>query len=81
MIMKVQDADGITLYDATDDREDSNVTGLKDNREIFTDEYMLAFADEADAKNARLKRNERIVSIGVIISIVALIAALCWMYF
>lgn len=76
-----RDEDGIMLYDATDDQDDINVAGLKDNREIFTDEYMEAFVREADAKNARLKRNERIVSVGVIISIVTFIAALCWIYF
>lgn len=75
------DSDGVVVYDASDDEDDSVTYGLKDNREIFTDEYMEAFAREADTKNARLRRNDCIVSVGVIVGIVLFTAMLCMIYF
>lgn len=77
----VVEEDGVVLYDASDDKEESHTFGLKDNRDIFTQEYMEAFAAESDAKNARLRRNDRLVSVGMILGIVAFSALLAWIFF
>lgn len=74
-----RDIDGIILYDSTDDAEESEVSSMEEN--IFTDEYMRAFADEEERKIKRMKRIDRMVSVGVIVGIVLFISLLCWIYF
>lgn len=74
-----RDIDGIILYDSTDDIDESEVTPEEEN--IFTDEYMRAFADEEERKIKRMKRIDRMVSVGVIVGIVLFISLLCWIYF
>lgn len=74
-----RDIDGIILYDSTDDAEESDV--MSEGENIFTDEYMRAFADEEERKIKRMKRIDRMVSVGVIIGIVLFISLLCWIYF
>lgn len=76
--MTERDIDGIILYDSTDDAEESEVT---EEENIFTDEYMRAFADEEERKIKRMKRIDRMVSVGVIVGIVLFISLLCWIYF
>lgn len=77
--MTERDKDGIILYDSTDDAEDSEVTA--EEEDIFTDEYMRAFADAEERKIRRMKRIDRIVSVGVIVGIVLFVSLLCWIYF
>ncbi len=74
-----RDIDGIILYDSTDDAEESDV--MSEGENIFTDEYMRAFADEEERKIKRMKRIDRMVSVGVIVGIVLFISLLCWIYF
>ncbi len=76
--MTERDKDGIILYDSTDDAEESEVT---EEENIFTDEYMRAFADEEECKIRRMKRIDRMVSVGVIVGIVLFVSLLCWIYF
>lgn len=68
----VEDADGIVLYDGSDDF----VPEENENDDIFTDEYMQAFADKMDAQIAREKRNDRIISVGTVIVVLGFIAAI-----
>lgn len=77
--MTERDEDGIILYDSTDDADESEVTS--EGEDIFTDEYMRAFADEEERKIRRMKRIDRIVSVGVIVGIVLFVLLLCWIYF
>lgn len=77
--MTERDKDGIILYDSTDDAEDSEVTAGEED--IFTDEYMQAFADEEERKIKRIERIDRLVSVGVIVGIVLFISLLCRIYF
>lgn len=74
-----RDIDGIILCDSTDDAEESDV--MSEGENIFTDEYMRAFADEEERKIKRMKRIDRMVSVGVIVGIVLFISLLCWIYF
>lgn len=74
-----RDIDGIILYDSTDDAEESDV--MSEGENIFTDEYMRAFADEEECKIRRMKRIDRMVSVGVIVGIVLFVSLLCWIYF
>lgn len=77
--MTERDEEGIILYDSTDDAEESDMTAEGEN--LFTDEYMRAFADEEERKIKRMKRIDRMVSVGVIVGIVLFISLLCWIYF
>lgn len=77
--MSERDNDGIILYDSTDDADESEVTAEEEN--IFTDEYMRAFADAEERKIRRMKRIDRMVSVGVIVGIVLFVSLLCWIYF
>lgn len=70
----VRDEDGIIVYDESDDYFDDETATLCDDEEIFTDEYMLAFAEKSDAEIAREKRVQRWISIGVIVGIILLAA-------
>lgn len=77
--MTERDEDGIILYDSTDDADEGEVTSEEEN--IFTDEYMRAFADEEERKIKRMKRIDRMVSVSVIVGIVTFVSLLCWIYF
>ena len=79
MFMTERDEDGIILYDSTDDADESEV--MSEGEDIFTDEYLRAFADEEERKIKRMKRIERMVSVGVIVGIVLFVLLLCWIYF
>ena len=81
----VEDEDSIVVYDETDDQCDDEIviTGvvrdgegfrLKENEEIFTDEYMQRYDEYMTAKIARMKRNDRMISGGVIMFVVTVIA-------
>lgn len=74
-----RDKDGIILYDSTDDAEESDV--MSEGENIFTDEYMRAFADEEERKIKRMKRIDQMVSVGVVVGIVTFVSLLCWIYF
>lgn len=68
--------DGIIIYDERDDyvpQEDADTAEfhLLTNEEIFTDKYMHDYASQMDAKIAREKRIQRLISIGVILAIIA----------
>lgn len=84
---EIVEEDGIVIYDQSDDYdpgedEDINTDDdfiLPDNEEIFTDEYMQDFAQKMDAKIAREKRTQRLVSICVVIGIIAYILMMIWL--
>lgn len=76
--MTERDKDGIILYDSTDDAEECEVTS--EEEDIFTDEYMRAFAEE-ERKIKRMKRIDRMVSVSVIVGIILFVSLLCWIYF
>lgn len=58
------------FYDPTDDMLEDELIDpghhFATDEDIFTDEYMQAFAEKMDAKIAREKRTDRIISFGVI---------------
>lgn len=61
-------------YDPTDDEFEEDIAGIKSDDEIFTDEYMLAFADEADREIRRHRILDRIVSVVVILALIGCVA-------
>lgn len=69
------------FFDPTDDMFDDEVVDpghhLKTNEEIFTDEYMQDFAAKMDAKIAREKRQDKLISVGVILGCIILIGVFC----
>lgn len=76
------EVDGITVYDESDDYCEDEVTcsdgfRLKTNEEIFTDEYMQVFAAKMDAKIAREKRQNKLISVGVILGCIITVGAFC----
>lgn len=84
----VIEEDGVVIYDESDDYDagEDEVTEtdkfrLKTNEEIFTDEYMLDYAEKMDAKIAREKRMDHIISASVIIGIVLYIALVVYINF
>lgn len=80
----VEDEDGIVIYDESDDydpaegddvEEDESAESeegfrLMTNKEIFTEEYMEEYARKMDAKIAKEKRTDRLISVGVILAII-----------
>lgn len=85
-----RDEDGTIIYDGSDDYDPGEDEGcryenasdgfrLKTNEEIFTEEYMLDFAEKMDAKIVRFKRNQRIISACVIVSIILYIILLIYL--
>lgn len=79
-----EDEDGIIIYDESDDQCDDEIVmegiindedgfRLKENEEIFTDEYMMRYDEYMTAKIARMKRKDRMISVGVILFVVAVI--------
>lgn len=79
------DENGIVVYDESDDfdPEEENFTEspLKSNEEIFTDEYMIEFSQKMDQKIAKEKRTQRLVSVGVILTIILYISLLTYIFF
>lgn len=73
----VEDEDCVIIYDESDDLDPSedeiSDNGLMTNEEIFTDEYMDEYARRMDAKIARIKRNDKITSIGIILFVITLV--------
>lgn len=84
---EIVEEDSIVIYDQSDDYdpgEDEDIKTedgfiLPDNEEIFTDEYMQDFAQKMDAKIAREKRTQRLVSICVVICVIAYILMMIWL--
>lgn len=72
-----EDAEGIVVYDESDDFDPAE--GGAD--ETFTDEYMLAFAEKMDAQIVLEKRNDKMISVGVIVGGVAFAAAVTAFFF
>lgn len=70
----IRDEDGVIIYDPTDDAFEEDDAGLRSDDEIFTDEYMLAFAKDADREVRRQKILDRIVSAVVILALVGCVA-------
>ncbi len=76
------EVDSIVIYDEGDDYYEDEVADsdgfrLKTNEEIFTDEYMQDFAAKMDAKIAREKRQNKLISLGVILGCIILIGMFC----
>lgn len=61
------------FYDETDDMIEDEIIDpghcLPSNEEIFKDKYMIAFAEKMDAKIARDKRIDMLVSVLVIVAV------------
>lgn len=82
--------EGIVVYDESDDydpgedekyaSEDSSFR-LMDNEEIFTDEYMREYDRKMEAKKAKEKRVQRLISLSVISGIIIYIAILSLIFF
>lgn len=81
----IVEEDGIVIYDESDDYDpaEDNISesSLKTNEEIFTEEYMMKFSQEMDYKIVREKRNQRLVSISVIFTIILYISLLTYIFF
>lgn len=84
----ITDNDGVVIYDPSDDMDDSAIIQeadgtyrLLENEEIFTDEYMQEFDRRQEAKQAKMRRDDRIISVCVIASIIAFTALLVWIFF
>ncbi len=76
----------VVVYDESDDYdpgedEESEEFRLMTNEEIFTDEYLQAYAKEMDAKIKREKRNDRLISVGVVAGVIVFIAAITYLNF
>ena len=79
--------DGMVVYDESDDYdpgedEESHGEGgfrLPKNEEIFTDEYMQDFAQRMDTKIEREKRNQRLISVCVIVGVIAYVLFMIWL--
>lgn len=90
----VIEEDGIVIYDDSDDY-DSGEDGetpsdepeegcgfrLMTNEEIFTDEYMHEYARKMDDKIAKEKRQQRLISVGVIVTVVLFIGLVVYINF
>lgn len=69
------------FFNPTDDMFDDEIVDpghhLKTNEEIFTDEYMRDFAAKMDAKIAREKRQNKLITLGVILGCIIIIGVFC----
>lgn len=70
----IRDKDGIIIYDPTDDACEEDNAGIMNDDELFTDEYMLAFAEESDRQIRRMTILDRIVSVVVILAVIGSVA-------
>lgn len=84
----ITEQEGVVVYDSTDDMDESEILqegngpfGLPENEEIFTDEYMQEYDRRQQVKQAKMRRDDRIVSVCVIASIIAFTALLVWILF
>lgn len=72
--------EGIIVYDESDDfapeEDDASEFHLITNEEIFTEEYIQDYSAKMDAKIAKEKRNQRLISVGVVLSIILYIGCL-----
>ncbi len=83
---EIIEEDDVVIYDESDDYDPGEDDGseefrLMTNEEIFTDEYMQAYAEEMDAKIKREKRNDRLVSIGVVAGVITFVAIITYLNF
>ena len=78
---------GVVIYDESDDYapEDAEATQTEEggsrmmtNEEIFTDEYMQEYARKMDNQIASEKRNQRLISIGVIATVILFIGIIVY---
>ncbi len=84
---EIVEEDGVVVYDESDDYDPGEDEPIKteggfrlpENEEIFTDEYMQNFANKMDAKIAREKSSQRLISILVIIGVIAYILLMIWL--
>ena len=77
---EILEEDRIIVYDETDDydpgEEETSEFHLITNEEIFTEEYMQDYSAKMDAKIAREKRTQGLISAGVIIAIVIYVSVM-----
>lgn len=83
---EIIEEDDVVIYDERDDYdpgedEESEEFHLMTNEEIFTDEYMQAYAAEMDSKIRREKRNDRLISIGVVAGVIVFVASIAYFNF
>lgn len=82
---EIIEENGVVIYDNTDDydpAEDEEIEcegnfPFKTNEEIFTDEYMRDFASKMDAKIAREKRQQKMISVGVVLGSLIIAGLFC----
>lgn len=84
----IVEEDGVVIYDESDDYDpgvdedmEEGLFRLLSNEEIFTDEYMQEYARKMDAQIAKEKRTDRLVSAGVIVSVIGFIALVFYIGF
>ena len=82
--------DEVVIYDESDDYDpgEEKVTHLepgsfrlKTNEEIFTDEYMQDYARKMDNQIAKEKRNQLLLSVGVIATVILFIGIIVYVNF
>lgn len=73
------------FFDPTDDQADDEIIDsghhLMTNEEIFTDEYMLDFAEKMDAKIAKEKLIQNIISVSVVLGCLLFISLIVYINF
>ena len=86
----VIEEDGVVIYDEGDDydpgQDEATQTEeggfrLMTNEEIFTDEYMQNYAKTMDEQIEREKRMQRLISVGVIVTIILFIGLITYINF
>ena len=86
----VTEEDGVVIYDECDDydlgQKEATQTEeggfrLTTNEEIFTDEYMQNYAKKMDEQMVREKRIQRLISVGVIVSVILFIGLITYLNF
>lgn len=81
---EIIEEDGVVIYDAGDDYAEDEIEGefhLMTNEEIFTDEYMVDFARKMDAKIARDRKLDKLISSGVIAFTLLITGFFCLLFF
>lgn len=87
---EVIEEDGVVIFDESDDYDpgedeikQSEPGGfrLMTNEEIFTDEYMEEYAKKMDGQIAREQRTQRLISVGVIVTVVLFIGLITFIKF
>lgn len=85
--------DGVAIYDESDDYDpgedqenlrettDEGEFRLLTNEEIFTDEYIQDYARKMDAQIAKEKRNQRLISVGVVVAVILFITFVTFINF